>query len=297
MANPQVFAPVITRHLHQPGALAPTTMALYGPGVHLHPHTPQDIALRNMTNMSVNYRGDHRNMRHHSWNFLRDDQNCAFWLTCFPPDVTYKDVFDQIRNCGRVYCVHINNKEAHLKKGAAAKVVFFDEKGARRFFLRYVLNVSHGGAGERIKVPEQNLPAHCSRAVRITGPRRLITYDILTSQFSLFCHYDLEDVIKHYHPLATNLGDIEFRFGRYEAQAEAVFLALSNHSIWKGHNPPVTVQYVADPCDFTPQPAPVPNAELYEDDEDEDTDFDFPNPSPKLLTDSNTKLLKDSKDV
>ncbi|KAK4211885.1 hypothetical protein QBC37DRAFT_289273, partial [Rhypophila decipiens] len=210
---------------------------------------------------------------------LPDRDNCAFWLTHFPPDVTYKEVFDQIRNCGRIHEVHINNHEADNTRGAAAKVVFFDRQGANRFFLQHVLDPQRGGGAGRMSVRgwtvrcvrnrvrlihREYLPADHTRVIRITGPRDDVNYERMIGHISALCHFDLEDAIMFHHPRATNLGDIEFRFARYDAQALVVWLSFNRDPYWQGTNPPITARFMPDPCDVQPlqNPAPAPQAQL-----------------------------------
>ncbi|KAK4211887.1 hypothetical protein QBC37DRAFT_289314 [Rhypophila decipiens] len=229
-------------------------MARFGPGP-LQPPTAQEQALRQMTGMSPNYHGDVHNVFNHSLNDLPDEENCSFWLSKLPPDVEIHEITDQIRSsCGRVYHIRIISGDVHYR-GAAAIVTFFNSSAAMTFFDRHVLGTQgclriRGkrvcAVRNRTKIPPQlDLPMDHTRVIRIAGPVEIVNYSFLTTHFESFCKYELEDVLDH----STTPGhcDLEFRFARYDSQAECVFHALERDTLFI-HNPLVTVHFAVDPC-------------------------------------------------
>ncbi|KAM7195537.1 hypothetical protein V8F20_007433 [Naviculisporaceae sp. PSN 640] len=219
-----------------------------------------------MTGMAENYRGDPGNPRNHSQVLLDDKLNCSFWISGLPPDVRAKEIFDAIRGCGPVYCLHPNFEEvmAGRKKFAAAKIVFFRTEGAQRFADKTMGSGETNGEPEglffrglrawvvhnRNKVGPQRGLVNESRVVLISGDPSVVNYDYLTSYFATMFLFDYEDVIDRSRN--SHCAILEFRFHSWRAQAVCAMKAIRQDRRFKGLNPPVRVQYIRDPCDVLP---------------------------------------------
>ncbi|KAM7210910.1 hypothetical protein V8F06_013710 [Rhypophila decipiens] len=204
--------------------------------------------------MPPNYMGRPLRVQIPSVPGLPDHLNCSFWLTRLPADVTIKEIADSIRACGRVYHIRIISGDVHYR-GAAAIVTFFNSSAAMIFFDSHVLGTQGClrirskrvcAVRNRTKIPPQlDLPIDHTRVIRITGPVDIVNYSFLTTHFESFCKYELEDALSH--SITPGHGDLEFRFARYDSQAECVFHALERDTLFI-HNPLVTVYFAADPC-------------------------------------------------
>lgn len=245
----------------QPGqglAIMPTNLALYGPGAHREATNFEDT-MRLMTDMSPNYRGDPSNSYNHSQTFLPDHLNCSFWITGLPKDITPKEIFDQIRGCGKIYALHINNKEAMAgrKRTAAAKLIFFDADGASKFYDKTILPRELQGTGggflvrghrafvvrNRIKAgPQMGLHPSCSRVLTITGPPHLVNYEWLVQRFNATFKFELEDVIDH--SLNESRTILEVRFAAWRAQAAVASKMIKRDRRFRR----VWVKFSLDPC-------------------------------------------------
>ncbi|KAM7184798.1 hypothetical protein V8F33_012797 [Rhypophila sp. PSN 637] len=204
--------------------------------------------------MPPTYMGRRLRAQNHSVPGLSDHLNCSFWLTRLPADVTIKEIADSIRACGRVYHIRIISGYGH-SRGAAAIVTFFNSSATMAFLDGHVFGAQVylrvrgrmvSVVRNRIKIPPQlDLPIDHTRVIRIAGPVEIVNYQFLTTHFESFCKYELEDVLDH--SITPGHGDLEFRFARYDSQAECVFHALERDTLF-AHNPLVTVHFAADPC-------------------------------------------------
>lgn len=92
--------------------------------------TDEEREMRRAMGFSVNYMGDATNERNRSAD-IPDEQNCSLYITGLPVDVTVRDIFDDIRNIGKVFSLHISpRREGHSR--AAAAIVFFTRTAAGR---------------------------------------------------------------------------------------------------------------------------------------------------------------------
>jgi len=224
----------------------------YGPGFH-RPPTDRELAMRKRTGMSDNYHGDPGNPLNHSVVGLPKEENCSFYLTGLPPNVTAADITCSVRNIGRVYAVHIENKEVAVRGTAAAKLVFFDAASARRFYAatRQRFHLKSGGSATVIYnrntvATQSGLGPEDSRVLLITGPRPIVNVDFLREFFRSKISFDTEIVVPHStHP---EVGILEWRFCSYRAQAKSAFKAIREEPAFE--NTWVHVAYDRDPCDI-----------------------------------------------
>ena len=90
--------------------------------------TEEEKKARKAAGFSENYMGDYNNERNKSAD-IPEDQNCSLYMTGLPLGVTVQDIFDDIRNIGKVYSLHISPpKEDHTK--CAAAITFFTRAAA-----------------------------------------------------------------------------------------------------------------------------------------------------------------------
>ncbi|KAK4211880.1 hypothetical protein QBC37DRAFT_289261 [Rhypophila decipiens] len=229
-------------------------MALLGPGFQRAP-TENERRMQVMSGMSPNYMGDPSNLHNHSAVSLPEHENTCFWITDLPPDVRVSEITASIRNCGRIFALHINRQEAHIR-GAACKLVFFGMREAQRFARDYMDRQTLYVRGwrariryNRIKVAEQaGLPDHFSRCLRITGPYHLIDFRFLDNYLSARLTYELDVV--YWNPRQKA---VIIHFSSHRGQASLAYKALTMDSIFIDNG--VQVEYSGDPC------APLPVSE------------------------------------
>ncbi|KAM7195543.1 hypothetical protein V8F20_007439 [Naviculisporaceae sp. PSN 640] len=228
-------------------------MARYGRG-HQRPATKGDQFLAKVTGMSPNYRGDIRNVNNHSAIWLPNHLNTAFWIEDLPPDVVPFEILDGIHNCGRVYAVHITTERIHEIGYAAAKIVFMDLEGARRFYHRYVRQqrLVVGGVRafvvrNRIKVAEQKgLARYFSRCLLINGIWTIVNLDFLAAYFDPLIKYQIDCTVQHFNP-NPGMATLEIRFASFRAQAQMAYKILTEDPFFVDNG--VTVAFARDPCD------------------------------------------------
>ncbi|KAM7184787.1 hypothetical protein V8F33_012786 [Rhypophila sp. PSN 637] len=229
----------------------PTDLALYGPNCHREP-TVAEEQLRRYSGMSANYKGDPSNIHNHSAVGLPDHKNCSFWMNGLPADVSVAEILGAIKDCGRVWALHINREEARTKyTHAGAKLVFFTEADATRFYVRHVMgpfvvrNRLIRVVRNRIKVQEQTQKEkYETRCLRVSGPAHLVNKNILLWYLGAQIIFETEDIIVHRkHPV----GCVELRFAAYRGQAYPARKALLqwDEFVQAGGK----VIYVRDPCD------------------------------------------------
>ncbi len=99
-----------------------------------HPPTQHEAHALLLKGFSPNYRGDPDVARNQSA-AIPADANCSLFLVGLAPDLTTHELLAGIRGVGRVYATHINPpvpERGHVF--SAAKLVFFERKGAGRSF-------------------------------------------------------------------------------------------------------------------------------------------------------------------
>lgn len=90
--------------------------------------TEEEKAARKARGFSENYMGDYTNDKNKSAD-IPDEKNCSLYITGLPLDVTVKDIFDDIRDIGKVFSLHISPPKEGKSKRAAA-IVFFTRAAA-----------------------------------------------------------------------------------------------------------------------------------------------------------------------
>ncbi|KAK4211881.1 hypothetical protein QBC37DRAFT_289278 [Rhypophila decipiens] len=233
-------------------------MALYGPGFQ-RPPTEDEKKLGIVTAMSPNYMGNPGNMLNYSDSLIANEDNCSFWLTGLPPDVTVHELLSSIRDCGRIFAMHINREAINVGNyhmGAGAKLVFMTKAGATNFYNRYVRTRSMCIRGwvpricrNRIKVREQSGVANYkSRCLRITGPADVVNPAFLIPWLEERLVFQVDEIIMH--PSYCNTSVMEIRFSSFRSQANFAFMAMIRSQEFR-ELPNFFVRWVRDPCDAT----------------------------------------------
>ncbi|KAI5927542.1 hypothetical protein F4810DRAFT_721141 [Camillea tinctor] len=172
---------------------------------------------------SDNYRGDLANPANQSAQ-IPDAENCSIFVTELPSGLTYKMLFDSIRDVGKVSHCHINLPTAD-HRGAAAKLVFFDHEGVVRFFGQVNSGtLTVGGRNpramyNRIKArPMPTSQGRTSRVLKIYGPTQIINDPHLSQLLqNAGLDYNLES-IETIRQNAKTTG-LEYRFASCRAQS------------------------------------------------------------------------------
>ncbi|KAK4103391.1 hypothetical protein N658DRAFT_484344 [Parathielavia hyrcaniae] len=240
------------------------------------PRAPHD-ELRAL-GVSTNYRGDVTLTENLSAN-IPADRNCSFWIRRLPRGTTVSTLLAAVRGIGRVYCTVITPATAITPPAAvtplaavmetqpkprwdtaAAKIVFFEEAAARRFWDR------HGREGHRqvpliigemraivernrIQVAETYHPRDQSRVVCVSGPETLLNVDALLAEFTAKFVFEMDEILVATHVRSDGTSgaqrflEVEFRFGSFRCQAQTAFQLLYGR-------PGFTVRYGRDPCDL-----------------------------------------------
>nr|CAF06029.1 conserved hypothetical protein [Neurospora crassa] len=176
------------------------------------PLTEEEKEARKARGFSENYMGDYNNERNKSAD-IPDDQNCSLYITGLPLNVTVRDIFDDIRDIGKVYSLHISPRsDSHSK--AAAAVVFFTRAAAERFYNRFKTRdnptVRWGGAvanpgrilgrmpvnvvWNQVKAAPFTEREHVTRVIQVEGPSDIVNEQFLLSYFRTKCRFDMEDI-------------------------------------------------------------------------------------------------------
>ncbi|KAJ4416388.1 hypothetical protein N0V85_002308 [Neurospora sp. IMI 360204] len=172
--------------------------------------TEEEKQMRRALGFSENYMGDATNEKNRSAD-IPDDQNCSLYITGLPLDVTVRDIFDDIRNIGKVYSLHISpRRDSHSRRAAA--IVFFTRAAAERFFNRFATRdnaaARWGGAvpnpgrilGRRpvnvvwnqVKVAPCTGREHVTRVLQVEGPSEIVNEEFLLAYFRTKCRFDME---------------------------------------------------------------------------------------------------------
>ncbi|RYO76175.1 hypothetical protein DL766_007474 [Monosporascus sp. MC13-8B] len=203
---------------------------------------------------AVNYGGNRTVAQQFKMWDIPDNMNTALWITGLPSDCKHQDLLAQIRGIGKVYSLHINkpiygpDPTRPLKPNSAASLAFFTTEAAQVFFQRCKLAPFRVKGRRAFVRPNQNkvAPYHdygVSRVLIIQGLREYVTVKWLT------CY--LKEVVGMFWDTdRTFLQEIgaenrlEWHFGSWKSQAEAVHRAIyNNFGEW------MTVSYGIDPCE------------------------------------------------
>ncbi|OTA67070.1 hypothetical protein K449DRAFT_430245 [Hypoxylon sp. EC38] len=187
----------------------------------------------------------------------RDENNTSLFITNLPPNCTVTHLLASIRGCGKIYSAGIVRPTlSHAT--AAAKLIFFDKEGAKKFYelsgaKQWKVN-DHLPIVVPNRVPTQSQPdTSNSRVIGIWGPKDVINRDYLEGKvFSTF-YYHLTKIIVHYEE--DDFRIMEFHFGSFHKQAESAMerirsfietpnLTEGERALWVK----VTAIYLSDPC-------------------------------------------------
>ncbi|KAK3314298.1 hypothetical protein B0H66DRAFT_584564 [Apodospora peruviana] len=203
---------------------------------------------------SPNYRGNPF-LRSNLSALIPPGKNCSLFIRKLPPNMTTHQLLSAIRGCGRIYSSYINPPftfpdQTKVHETSAAKIVFFTRSGAETFYHRFGAQGFQIGSfcgtvlWNRVMVAEQHgLDETCSRVVVVSGSNWLVAREKLEQKIRDVCFYDLDEVLVHE---ADGVRTVEFRFGSYQAQAEAVFKVLGRE--YRDVDG-VEVRFGRDPCE------------------------------------------------
>ncbi|EPE31024.1 RNA-binding, RBD [Glarea lozoyensis ATCC 20868] len=171
---------------------------------------------------------------------LRNEFNCALWVTNIPVAATSSDIFDVIK-CGAVASLHVSPPDVdHPFK--AAKLIFKEPLSAAAFlaqsqlygirirdqYIRVIYN-RHGSlrwAGNQ------------TRVLRITGPEHLMYIEYWNTLFSRICVYEF-DICEEIPCAEPGRKTMEFHFERIDGQSQmclkAVFQVPTHTDIQAGY--------------------------------------------------------------
>ena len=205
----------------------------------------------NNNDSNENYQGDASNPRNMSADIPEED-NCSFFITGLPSDLTMTELLGSLRNTGKIFQVTLNPPTGDFGT-AAAKVIFFRKEDARRF-----LHQTHRASGfrvrdvlaqvkrNRIRVAEQKPPySDFSRVVIIRGPAALVDMErsirpILDERIR---SYDIETY--RAERVGRNEAELTICFGSCRAQAHGARIVIGRELGRRG----VTVEFGRDPCE------------------------------------------------
>ncbi|KAM7195539.1 hypothetical protein V8F20_007435 [Naviculisporaceae sp. PSN 640] len=220
--------------------------------------TEKEKELAESTGMSKNYKGDPSAMRNFSVIWLPDELNTSFWILFLPPDVTHKEIFALIRNCGRVDVLHLNRERVEEFGKAAAKLVMMTTQGARNIWTLYgpgpnSRRITIRGFTAEVRRNRTRVPQHpdaacpVSRCLKATGPRLFVEETCLLNWLrrSTSIYFDLDEVVKHPN-VDEDTTSLTIRFARYTGQADRVFEAFTTSFFTRW--PSFQVSFDHDPC-------------------------------------------------
>ncbi|KAK3318148.1 hypothetical protein B0H66DRAFT_226310 [Apodospora peruviana] len=214
---------------------------------------------------SPRYQGNPHLVANQSVN-IPDEDNCSFFITGLPADISYHTLLGQVRSCGRVYASYINR--ADFAKGhhtSAAKIVFFEKADARRFWVdkhacgqlpflvkQEATEVAFAGrvVRNRVKVAEQNaatVPRNYTRVVRISGPKLYVNLEGLLHLFRQSFLFDVDEISEE--ELPGDSMSVAITFGSWRCQAACAF-QVYNRAVERGQFRGCSIEYRRDPCDL-----------------------------------------------
>ncbi|KAK3346414.1 hypothetical protein B0T25DRAFT_460504 [Lasiosphaeria hispida] len=195
---------------------------------------------------SENYQGDRRLKRNMPAS-VPDNDNCAFFITGLPSNVTTRQLLANISNTGRIWQSHINAPDFRHNH-AAAKVAFFTRAAADVFWNATRNGFWVGGYRaivqfNRHKVGSQLNGIYKTRVLIIKGNPTWVNLENMLHVMGTemkFWYLDEHSV----RPIGIDLVELTLQFGSFRAQAESAFIVLIRRLGDLG----VTFSYGMDPC-------------------------------------------------
>ncbi|KFY37665.1 hypothetical protein V494_04677 [Pseudogymnoascus sp. VKM F-4513 (FW-928)] len=176
---------------------------------------------------------------------LPDHMNTCIWVEGAPADLTYFEMLRSIRDCGKVYSVHINPpREKHYT--AAAKIAFCTRIGAERFFRQAHSLCGIVIRGRRICVRwnrnkyRENFNRAESRVLKISGDPKFVNYEVLGEYFARLFYFNLIWVEE------VTPGVMIWEFSSILAQAHSAKQAIEREPAMMHI---VRIKYERDPCE------------------------------------------------
>ncbi|AEO66648.1 uncharacterized protein THITE_38236 [Thermothielavioides terrestris NRRL 8126] len=202
---------------------------------HEGPRSQQETLALLLKGFSPNYRGDPNLARNQSA-MIPDDANCSLFLVGLAPDLTTHELLSGIRGVGRVFATHINPPAPERGHAfSAAKVVFFERRGAERFYNKFAAtgystprspHLRARVSWNRIRSAEVDTGGTRSRVLLVSGPPAVVNEAFLCRYLDTKLVYQLDEVI--WRGMSKDGGRVllEVRFGSFRCQAEAARMAL-----------------------------------------------------------------------
>ncbi|KAK6073219.1 hypothetical protein SCUP234_08817 [Seiridium cupressi] len=217
-----------------------------------------------MSTCSPNYRGNAALADNQSAN-IPQWASSSVWITNLRLEANqtaYRELLFALRGCGKVYATVINAPDAvqgHL--ACAAKVVFFNDTGARELLRRahtgefIINNVWPRVVYNRIRTPSRPAGPE-SRVVNIIGPRSVVNVDTLMETFGRYFNFQTDEIFIVSEDVEEDgQREIEWRFASFRCQASAAMSVLERRRLAvpaAGLNEAwgqVYAYYGRDPCD------------------------------------------------
>ncbi|KAI2639379.1 hypothetical protein GGS21DRAFT_427743 [Xylaria nigripes] len=116
--------------------------------------------------------------------YVPEEYNSSLWITGLKPDVTYHDLFNGIRNTGRVKHVHLYEPAANYPDTCAAKLTYFTHAAACNLLAQarkgsfFVQGIQPAVQWNRNRTAEEPAQGR-SRVLRIEGPPEIVNQSYL----------------------------------------------------------------------------------------------------------------------
>ena len=218
---------------------------------HKHLSTDEErAALARAGGFSLNYKGDMRKPRNMQ---IDPAENCSLFLTNLPPDCTTSQLIAALTELqipgGKIYATNIIRPQPPVHSEAAANVSFFTPKAAQALLARVERGqmvfggYRVGGIWDKNAVrPADGLVGDESRVLLLQGPaRNLHIPDVEQFIASKGITYQVDSITWRDSDDGT-MREVEWRFGSYRMQAQAVKLLFGREK------PKVLVVFGKDPC-------------------------------------------------
>ncbi|KAI2463440.1 hypothetical protein F4781DRAFT_437412 [Annulohypoxylon bovei var. microspora] len=200
------------------------------------------------------YRGNRALSRNRSAD-IPNEMNCRLWIAKLPPNCTITDLLKEVRDVGPIYATHIVPPLIHDSPTrsrasiptSAASLTFFTASAANLFLLRHMIHpFTVGGytttiSRHRVRTKPAPVDGQ-SRVLVITGDPEVVNPEKLTQL--LIERWNIRfDTDSMEYTQGQQSNEIVWAFGSFRAQAQAVYIRLSQYS-----EKEVNIRYDSDPC-------------------------------------------------
>ncbi|EMR62437.1 hypothetical protein UCREL1_10600 [Eutypa lata UCREL1] len=183
---------------------------------------------------------------------VKDEENCRVYIKELRYNLTYRQLLEAIRNCGKVKACHINNSNPQNPLSSDAAITFFDRASAEAL-VRQAGTFRIPGSTvlprifwNRNKVGPEDDEGK-SRVVRVNGNAQFVNEASLLAFFEVKFTFNLEKVVTVYS--RAGMAQLDFFFSSWSAQAQSAKKALElEYPEVPGNLPGVQVHIRPDPC-------------------------------------------------